>query len=301
MKAVQFTEYGGPEVLKVVETDKPHAGPGQIRIAVRTVGVNPAEWKVRAGYFREFMPVTFPAGVGFEAAGIVDEVGEGVTDVTVGDAVFGHGPGALAEHAVLTYWARKPDDMPFDVAGGLTVVSETAIRALDSVGAKAGETVLICGAAGGVGSVAAQIARARGITVIGTASAAKHDYLRGLGAIPTTYEPGLVDRVKALAPQGVDAALDLAGAGIIPELIGITGNAARVISMVDFAAPEHGAQFSPTPQEHPERALQEAARLYSEGALDLRIEKTFPMEQIAEAHTLSAEGHVTGKLIMTVS
>lgn len=301
MKAVQFNEYGGPEVLNVVETDEPHAGPGQIRIAVRTAGVNPAEWKIRAGYFQEFMPVDLPSEVGFEAAGIVDEVGEGVTGVAVGDAVFGHGSGTVAEYAVLTYWAHKPDDMPFDVAGGLSVASETAIRALDYAGAKAGETVLICGAAGGVGSTAIQIAKARGMTVIGTASAAKHDYLRDLGAIPTTYEPGLADRVKDLAPQGIDAALDLAGAGIIPELIEITGDASRVISVVDFTAPEHGAVFSPTPQEHPERALEEAARLYSEGALNLRIEKTFPMEKIAEAHALSAEGHVTGKLVMSVS
>lgn len=301
MKAVQFNEYGGPEVLKLVETDAPHAGPGQVRIAVRAVGVNPAEWKLRAGLFGDFMPVEFPCGVGFEAAGIVDEIGEGVTDVAVGDAVFGSGNATAADYAVLTYWARKPDDMPFDMAGGFTAVSETAIRCLDQVGAKAGETILVCGAAGGVGSVLLQIARHRGITVIGTASAGKHDYLRGLGAIPTTYEPGLAGRVKELAPQGVDAALDLAGAGVIPELIEIVGDPARVLSIVDFSAPEHGAQFSPTPQEHPELALHEAARLYSEGAVRLHVEKTFPLVQIADAQALSAEGHVTGKLVITVS
>lgn len=301
MKAVQFKEYGGPEVLNIVEIDEPHAGPGQIRIAVRNAGVNPAEWKIRAGFFKDFMPTDLPSGIGFEAAGIVDEVGDGVTGVAVGDAVFGHGSGTMAEYAVLTYWAQKPASMPFDVAGGLTVVSETAIRALNYAGANAGETILICGAAGGVGSTAVQIARARGITVIGTASMAKHNYLQDLGAIPTTYEPGLSDRVKDLAPQGIDAALDLAGAGIIPELIGLTGDASRVVSVVDFTAPEHGAQFTPTPQEHPEQALEEAARLYSEGILHLRIEKTFPMEQIAKAHALSAEGHVTGKLIISVS
>jgi NADPH:quinone reductase-like Zn-dependent oxidoreductase len=301
MKAVQFSEYGGPEVLNVVEVDEPHAGPGQVRIVVRAAGVNPIEWKIRAGYMHEFMPVEFPAGVGAEAAGIVDEIGEGVTGVAIGDAVFGAGTGTVADYAVLNYWAGKPDDMPFDVAGGFSVATETAIRALNFVGAKAGETVLICGAAGGVGSAAVQIARARGITVIGTASPPKHDYLAELGATPTSYEPGLADRATALAPQGVDAALDLAGAGIIPELIDITGDASRVISIVDFSAPEQGAQFSPVPQEHPEQALAEAARLYSEGELKLRIEKTFPMEQIAEAQALSAEGHVTGKLVITVS
>jgi len=300
MKAVQFSEFGGPDVLKLVETDAPHAGAGQVRIAVRAAGVNPAEWKVRAGYFKDFMPVEFPSGVGFEAAGIVDEVGEGVTGIAPGDAVFGAGTGTVAEHAVLNYWTLKPDDMPFDVAGGLAVASETAIRCLNYVGAKAGETVLACGAAGGVGSTLIQIARARGITVIGTSSAPKHDYLRDLGAVPTTYEPGLADRVKELAPQGVDAAVDLAGAGNIPELISITGQAERVLSIVDFTAPEHGAQFTPMPQEHPEKALAEAAQLYSDGALRLHVEKTYPMAETAAAQALSAEGHVTGKLVITM-
>jgi len=301
MKAVQFSVYGGPEVLKIVETDEPHAGPGQVRIAVRAVGVNPAEWKLRAGLFGEFMPIEFPCGVGFEAAGIVDEIGEGVTDVAVGDAVFGSGNATAAEYAVLDYWARKPDDMPFEVAGGFAAVSETAVRCLDYVGAKAGETILVCGAAGGVGSTLLQVARHRGITVIGTASAGKHDYLRNLGALPTTYEPGLAARVKELAPEGVDAALDLAGAGIIPELVEIVGDPSRVLSIVDFSAPEHGAQFSPTPQEHPEKALAQTAGLYSEGSIRLHVEKTFPLEQIAKAQALSAEGHVTGKLVVTVT
>lgn len=184
MKAIKFNEFGGPEVLELVEVDEPHAGPGQVRIAVRAAGVNPAEWKIRAGYFKDFMPVEFPAGVGFEASGMVDEVGEGVSGVAVGDAVFGAGIGTFADYAVLNYWTAKPDAMPFDVAGGMTVASETAIRSLDYVGAKAGETILISGAAGGVGSVAVQVAKARGITVIGTASEAKHDYLSGLGATP---------------------------------------------------------------------------------------------------------------------
>lgn len=301
MKAVQFSEFGGPDVLNIVDIDAPHAGVGQVRVAVKTAGVNPLDWKLRAGLFDGIMPVEFPSGVGFEAAGIVDEVGEGVTDVAVGDPVFGAGTGTAAEHAVLNYWARKPDDMPFDVAGGFSVASETAVRCLKYVAAKAGETILVCGAAGGVGSTLVQIAHHRGITVIGTASAAKQDYLRTLGATPTTYEPGLADRIKALAPQGVNAVLDLAGAGNIAELIDICGSADRVLSIVDFTAPEHGAQFTPMPQEHPERALEEAARLYVQGALQLHVERTFPLAQIGEAHALSAEGHVTGKLVILVS
>lgn len=300
MKAVQFTEFGGPEVLKLVDVEEPHPAPGQVRITVRSVGINPAEWKIRAGYFKDFMPVAFPAGTGFEAAGIVDEIGEGVSGVAVGDAVFGMGRNTAAEQAVLNNWAKKPDSMPFALAGGLSVAAEVSTRVLDMAQAKAGETVLVSGAAGGVGSVLVQIAVARGIAVVGTASAPKHEYLKGLGAVPTTYGPGLAEKVKELAPNGVDAALDLAGAGDIPELVEITGDAARVVSIVDFTAPEHGAQFAPTPQENPEQALEEAAHLYEEGALELRIEKTFPLGDVAAAHELSAQGRVTGKLVVVL-
>ena len=300
MKAIQYSEYGGPEVLKTVEIDEPHAGVGQVRIAVHAVGVNPAGWKVRAGFFGDFMPVTFPAGVGFEASGIVDEVGEGVSGVSIGDAVFGFGSNTVAEYAVLTNWVHKPDNMPFTIAGGLPVISETSVRILDLLNLKAGKTLLVSGAAGGVGSTVIQFARHHGYNVIGTASAPKHDYLRGLGAIPTTYGPGLADRVKELAPQGVDAAIDIAGTGV-PELISIVGDPSRVVSIVDFSASEHGAQFSPTTMEDPERAFTEAARLFSEGAFHLHIEKTFPLEETADAQALSAAGHVTGKLIISVT
>jgi NADPH:quinone reductase-like Zn-dependent oxidoreductase len=300
VKAIQYETFGEPEVLKIVDIDVPHAGPGQVRIAVRAAGVNPADWKRFTGFFRDFMPIEFPAGVGFEAAGIVDEVGEGVTGATIGDAVFGLGANTLAEHAVLSSWAAKPDEMPFEVAGGLAVVAETGLRSLDQVGVKDGETLLVSGAAGGVGSAIIQFARHRGITVIGTASEPKHDYLRGLGAIPTTYGPGLAERVKSLAPQGVDAALDLAGSGNIPELIAIVGEPSRVLSISDFSAPEHGAQFSTQPQEHPEHALAEAARLYSEGAFSLHVE-AFPLAQAGDAFALSIKGHVTGKLVISIT
>jgi NADPH:quinone reductase-like Zn-dependent oxidoreductase len=300
MKAVQFSEYGGQEVLHVVEVDEPHAGPGQVRIAVRGAGVNPSDWKRRAGLYRDFDPVTFPSGVGVEASGVVDEVGPGVSNVSVGDAVFGYGANTMAQHAVLTHWAHKPDDLSFEVAGGLPVIADTASRSLDEVGVKSGETLLVSGAAGGIGSAVIQFARHRGITVIGTASAQKHDYLRGLGAIPTTYGPGLAERVRALAPEGVDAALDLAGSGIIPELIEIVGDPSRVLSVVDFAAPKYGAKFSAGPPKDPERVLADVARLCSEGLFSLRIEQTFPLEQTAEAQEVSAKGHVTGKLIISI-
>ena len=302
MKAVQFSEYGGPDVVHIVEVDAPHAGPGQVRIAVRAAGVNPSDWKRRDGQYRAFEEVTFPSGFGVEASGVVDEVGPGASNVSVGDAVFGYGENTMAQYAVLTHWARKPDDLSFEVAGGLPVIVDTATRALEEVGVKSGETLLVSGAAGGIGSAVILFARLGGITVIGTARAQKHDYLRGLGAVPTTYGPGLADRVRELAPEGVDAALDLAGSGIIPELIEIVGgDPTRVLSVADFSAEQYGAKFSHGPPKDPERVLADVARLWSEGLFRLRVEQTFPLEQTAEAQEVSAEGHVTGKLVISIA
>ena len=301
MKAIQFNEYGGPEVLQVVDIDGPHAGPGQVRIAVRAAGVNPSDWKRRAGLYRDFDEVIFPSGGGVEASGVVDEVGPGVSNVSVGDTVFGFGQDTMAQYAILTNWARKPDNVSFEVAAGLPVITDTATRALDEVAVKAGDTLLVSGAAGGIGSAVIQFARLRGITVIGTASSQKHGYLRGLGAIPTTYGPGLAERVRELAPQGINAALDLAGSGIIPELIEITGDALHVLSVADFSAEQYGAKFSHGPPKNPERFLADVARLCSEGLFRLHIDQAFPLEQTAAAQEVSAGGRVTGKLVITIS
>ncbi|MBS7809759.1 NADP-dependent oxidoreductase [Roseococcus pinisoli] len=301
MKAVQLSGYGGPEVVQVVEVEEPHAGSGQVRIAVRAAGVNPSDWKRRDGQYRNFEEVTFPAGIGVEASGIVDEVGAGVSGVSVGNAVFGFGEGTMAEFAVLTHWARKPEDLSFEVAGGLPVIVDTATRALDEVGVTAGQTLLASGAAGGIGSAVLQLARLRGIVVIGTASAPKHDYLRSLGAIPTTYGPGLAARVRELAPGGVDAALDLAGSGIIPELIDIVGEASRVLSVADFSAEQYGAKFSHGPPKDPERIFANVALLCVEGLFGLRVERSFPLVQTVEALEVSARGRVTGKLVISVA
>ena len=301
MIAIQFNEYGGPDVLQVADIDEPHAGPGQVRIAVRAAGVNPSDWKRRAGLYRDFDEVIFPSGVGVEASGIVDEVGPGVSNVSIGDAVFGFGKDTMAQYAVLTNWVRKPDNVSFEVAGGLPVIADTATRALEEVGIKTGETLLVSGAAGGIGSAVIQLAGLDGITVIGTASAQKHDYLRRLGAVPTTYGPGLAERVKKLAPDGVDAALDLAGSGIIPELIEITGDPSHVLSVADFSAERYGAKFSHGPPKDPERFLTDVAGLCSKGLFNLRVDQTFPLEQTAAAQKVSAGGHVTGKLVITLS
>lgn len=303
MKAVQFNEYGGPEVLRIVETDAPHAGPGQVRISVRAAGINPADWKIRAGYLREVMPVSFPSGTGFDASGVVDEVGEGVTDVSVGDAVFGSGFNTLAQYAVLTSWTRKPEDLSFEEASGYSSVVEAAARALAEVSPKSGETILVHGAAGGVGTAALQFARQKGITVIGTVtSESKYDYLRSLGAIPVTSGPDLVKRVKKLAPKGVNAALDFVGSGVIPELIELVGDPSRIVTIVDFAGPQqYGVKGTWGPSKNQVQALAEAVRLHSQGAFRMPVEATFPLEEVGEAHKRSATGRVTGKLVIKVA
>lgn len=300
MKAIEFHEFGGPDVLHLVEVVPPHAGPGEVRIKVRAAGVNPSDWKRREGQYRAFEKLQFPAGLGVEGAGIVDEIGQGVTGVAIGDALFGFGRNTMAEHAILTHWAKKPDNVPFEVAAGLPVISDTATRALDQVGVEHGQTLLVSGAAGGVGTALLQLARLRGITVIGTASAAKHDYLRGLGAKPTTYGAGLEERVRALASSGVDAAIDVAGSGIIPELIRIVGDPVYVLSVADFSAEQYGAKFSHGPPVEPARLFATMAELCSTGAFTLRIDRTFSLDQVREAQEASQSGRATGKLIVRV-
>jgi NADPH:quinone reductase-like Zn-dependent oxidoreductase len=299
MKAVQFAEYGGPEVLEVVEVEEPHAGPGQVRIAVRAAAVNALDWKIRRGFMRQMQERELPSGTGLDAAGVVDEVGEGVTGVAAGDRVFGSGSSTFAEHAVLTAWAPVPDGLSFEEAAGYPVPVETAIRILGVIGAKAGETLLVSGAAGGVGSAAVQIAKERGLRVLGTASERNHDYLRSIGAEPTTYGDGLVERIRALAPDGVDAALDIAGSGVVPELIELTGDPERVVSIADFSAPEHGAQVSSGGGDRA-GAYAEAARLVEQGVLRIPVERTFPLAEAGAAQQASQDGHVAGRLIVTV-
>jgi NADPH:quinone reductase-like Zn-dependent oxidoreductase len=297
MKAAQFAEYGGPEVLRVVEVAEPHAGPGQVRIAVRAAGVNGIDWKIRAGFMREIIPLSLPAGTGIDAAGVIDETGAGVTGVAVGDPVFGSGSQTYAEHAVLSSWAALPSGLSFEEAAGYPAPIETAIRIINQVGIKPGQTLLVSGASGGVGSAVIQVARERGIEVIGTAGGSNQDYVRSLGAVATTYGDGLVGRVHAIAP--VDAALDIAGSGVIPQLIELTGDPAKVLSIADFSAPQYGAQVS-TDTLDMAGALAEAARLFTEGAFHLPVDQAFPLEEAARAQAVSQAGHVAGRVIITV-
>ena len=297
MRAAVYSQSGDPaEVLSVAEVEEPHAGPGQVRIAVRAAGVNPIDWKIVGG-----MTGRSPAGPtvpGIDAAGVVDEIGEGVTGVQPGDAVFGHATGgSAAQYAVLTAWARKPDATPFEAAGGLPVAGETAVRVLDLLGLEPGRTVVIDGASGGVGLVTVQVAVARGLRVIGTAGTGNQEFVRSLGAVPTTHGPGLADRVRALAPEGVAGGVDTAGKGSVRDLVELTGDPAKVVTIADFGAGELGVQVTSGGGGQAAR-LAEIAGLLAAGRVEVPIAGTFPLERIGEAYTESRGGHVRGKLIL---
>lgn len=295
MRKVSFAEFGGPDVLQLIDAEEPHAGPGRIRIAVRAAGVNPVDWRIREGQKLGAHPTELPSGVGLDAAGVVDEVGEGVEGVEVGDRVFGEGACTYAEFTVLSAWARMPEGLSFEEAAGYPSVVETALRIVREVGVQSGQTLLVSGASGGVGSAVLQIARDRGITVIGTAGAANQDYLRGLGALPTTYGEGWVDRVRQLGR--IDAALDLAGSGVIRELVELTGDPQKVITIADLGAPDLGVRFSGVAGSVP-AALSVAADLISRGRLHIPVERTYTLAEAAAAHVDSQAGHARGRRVI---
>lgn len=292
-----FGRFGGPEVLEVVELPDPHPGVGQVRVAVRAAGVSPTDVKIREGAMGGELPQT----LGRDLAGVVDEIGPGVSGVAVGDAVFGVSDdgAAAAELALVTYFAPVPPSLDFVGAAALPVAIETATRGLDALGVTAGDTLLVNGAAGGIGSAAVQLAVARGARVIGTASPANHDYLRSLGVEPVAYGDGLVGQVRALGR--VDLALDVAGHDALPALIELAGGADHVVTLADVAGAEkHGVRFSRGDTGRALHVLGQIGDLIETGQFSLPVARTFPLADIADAHRLSETGHVRGRLVLTV-
>ena len=260
---------------------------------------NASDWKKRQGLMDPELPQT----LGYEAAGIVDELGAGVTDVAVGDRVFGASPygAAQAELAALSSYSPIPASLDFDAAAALPAAVETAARALDQLGVESGSTVFINGASGSVGSAAVQLAVARGARVIGTGSPSTHDLLRSLGGEPVAYGPGMTERVRALAPDGVGLALDVAGSGVLPELIELAGGPEHVVTIADFAgAEEYGVRFSRGDSGRAVYALAQIGDLIESGRFSLLVGQTFPLTDIAEAHRVGEEGLVRGKLVLLI-
>ena len=300
MRAVTYHDYGDPSVLRIESVPDSHAGPGQVRIRVAAASVNPIDWKLRAGYLQEMMPLKFPVIPGRDGAGTVDEVAPGVAGTRVGARVFGLSEsGTSAEYAVLSAWAPVPGGWTLEQAAAAGVAGETAIRVLDLLGVGAGSTLLIEGAAGGVGGAAVQMAVARGATVIGTATEPNHEYLRSLGATPTTYGPGLLERVSALATARVDAVFDTVGSGSLPDLIKIAPAASQVVTIADPSAPEHGARLAAA-SDDPAANLAKVAAHGADGSYVPQVAATYRLDQLAEAHARSQAGHTRGKLLVTI-
>jgi NADPH:quinone reductase-like Zn-dependent oxidoreductase len=301
-KIAQFAEYGDPDVLRIIDVPAPTAGQGQVRVAVRAAGVNPIDAKTVEGLMRNVIALNLPAGVGADVSGVVDQVGPGVSEFAVGDEVLGSSvTPSFAEYALAepTSLVRKPHDIAWEVAGSLAGAGGTAYAVLKQLGVKAGETLLIHGAAGGVGTFAVQLAAARGVTVIGTASERNHHYLRSIGAIPVTYGDGLLERVRSVAPQGVDAVLDASGRGEIPVSIQLTGTPERVLTLVAFDAADTGIQIHiGGGGSDLGDALREIVGLIEQRRLTVSISRTFPLTEIASALKTSSAGHVTGKIVI---
>lgn len=303
MRAVAFSSYGPPDVLRVMEFDDPQAGIGQVRVRVKAAGVQPFDWAVRSsGWTPPGLTVHFPQVLGNEFTGVVDQIGDGVTGFSVGSEVLGWALMACyAEYVVVSIdqIVHKPQNMPWEEAGVITASGQTAHTALKELGVGKGDIVLIHAAAGGVGTFAVQLARAWGATVIGTASERNHDYLRLLGAIPVTYGDGLVDRVRALTPNGVDAALDAIGGGALHSSLELIKNKNRIGTLVEYAAAEQLGVRCIRSQRAKVR-LAELVELYVQGKLHPYIWKSFPLYQAADAHREVETGHVRGKVVLTV-
>jgi NADPH:quinone reductase-like Zn-dependent oxidoreductase len=298
MRALQFRQYGGPEVLEWGDAPDPHAGPGQIRIAVRAASVNPIDWKAYTGALSGGRPMAGTGYLGYDAAGVVDEVGEGVTGVSVGDDVFGRGRNSQAEYAVLDSWAAKPSSIDWAVAAGAGTAGETSERGLRLLDVKAGDTIFVDGGAGGVGAVAVQMALARGARVIASSSDANLDYLREIGATRVRYGEGMVERVRTAAGGQVDAVFDVVGKTPIDDLISLAPEPSRVLTIANFAAGQAGALVTGGGADsRPMQAMALIAEMLAQNKVVIKVQ-TFPFDRAADAYRISQSGHVRGKLIL---
>ncbi|MED3575952.1 NADP-dependent oxidoreductase [Cytobacillus praedii] len=304
MKAAAISTSGPPNVLQVMEFDTPHAGAGQVRVRVKAAGIQPFDLAVRnSGWAPPGLTVRYPQILGNEFAGIIDQVGDKVSDFAVGNEVLGWALLACyAEYVVVSVdqIVHKPQSMPWEEAGAITASGQTAHTALQELGVNKGDTLLIHAAAGGVGTFAVQLARAWGATVIGTGSERNHDYLRTLGAIPVAYGDNLADRVRSLAPDGVDAAFDAAGDDALRASLELVENKDRIGTIVAFDLAEQ-LGVRPIRSQRSVARLAELIELYSQGKLQIHIRKAFPLHQAADAHREIESGHGRGKVVLTIS
>lgn len=306
MKALTYARYGGPEVLELTDLPEPKVPPGWVLLKVRSAAINPVDWKIMAGGLDPLMEVQFPVVPGWDVSGVVEAVGIDVPEWAPGDEVISyartdwvHG-GTMAEYVALParLLAPKPASVDWDRAAALPLAGLTAYQVLGRLEVAAGDTVLVHNASGGVGGYAVQLAAARGARVIGTASEANHEYLPGLGAEPVAYGDGLPERVRELAPDGVDVVVDLVG-GVVEQTLAVLKDGGRHASVADDAVEAHGGTWMwvrPSAED-----LTELGRLVDRGALRIELARSVPLAEGVEAYRLSQEGHVRGKIAVRMA
>jgi NADPH:quinone reductase-like Zn-dependent oxidoreductase len=303
MKAVRFDEYGAVDVLKVVDVPVPAPGPGQVLVQVKAAGINPGEAKIREGLLHARWPATFPSGEGSDLAGVVTQTGPGVTGVAAGDEVIGYSDNrdSQAEYVVVEEknLTARPAGVPWEVAGALYVAGATAIAAVRAVALTEGDTVVVAGAAGGVGSIAVQLARRAGATVIGLASPANHEWLAGHGVIPVAYGDGAAGRIRQAAGK-IDAFIDTFGEGYVRLALELGVEPSRIDTIADFdAITEYGVKGDGNAVGASAANLAELAGLIADGKLEVPVAATFPLSDVRDAYRRLASGHIRGKIVLT--
>jgi NADPH:quinone reductase-like Zn-dependent oxidoreductase len=301
-QAVRLDEYGGIDVLQVVDVDRPTPGPGQVLVRVKAAGINPGEAAIREGLMHAMWPATFPSGEGSDLAGVVEEIGDGVDGVAVGDEVVGftHNRASHAEFVVVEAGnlTRRPGNVSWEQAGALFVAGTTAYAAVRAVALKPGDALVVSGAAGGVGSLAVQLARNAGAKVIGLASERNHPWLIEHGVTPVAYGEGVADRIREVTDH-VDAFIDAFGADYVELALELGVQPDRIDTIVNFAAVEkYGVKFEGTAAAASAEVLAELLALVSEGRLDVPIAATYPLAQVRDAYRELEERHTRGKIVL---
>jgi NADPH:quinone reductase-like Zn-dependent oxidoreductase len=303
-KAVRFDEYGGIDVLHIVEVARPAPGPGQVLVEVKAAAVNPGEAAIREGVFAQRWPATFPSGQGSDLAGVLVELGEGVDGFAVGDEVIGYTDdrASHAEYVLVEqrHLIHRPSGMPWEVAGSLYVAGTTAWAAVRAVSISAGDTVVVSGAAGGVGSIAVQLARHAGATVVGLASAPNHEWLAEHGVRPVSYGPGVADRVRDASGGRLDAFIDTFGNGYVDLALELGVRPDRIDTIIDFAAAErHGVKTDGNAVGASAEVLAELASLIDKGVVEIPVARVYPLTEVREAYRELERRHTHGKIVLT--
>jgi NADPH:quinone reductase-like Zn-dependent oxidoreductase len=300
---VRFDAYGGVDVLKVVDVERPVPGPGEVLVRVRAAGINPGEAKIRQGVMAERFPATFPSGQGSDLAGFVEELGPGVEGLAVGDEVLGFTDQRASQAELVTtpadHLVHRPSDVPWEAAGSLFVVGATAWAAVRAVGLGDGDTVVVAGAAGGVGSLAVQLARNTGARVIGLASEPNHRWLADHGVVPVSYGDGVADRIRTAAGGRVDAFIDTVGANYVDLALELGVRPDRIDTIADFeAATKYGVKTDGNMVGASAQVLEELASLISKGLLEVPIARIYPLSAVVDAYRELANGHTRGKIVL---